>query len=84
MKCFYVPELIIPIASPLAHLQNTLFANPVFKTLKKAIKGSDIVHVYQPWPLGSKAQKIGKRLGIPVIRAFHIQSKNITYNIGLG
>ncbi len=82
-EMFYLPELKVPIASRLAHKQNTLFAKPVRETLEKAISGSDIVHIYQPWALGSAAQKIAKKMNIPAIAAFHIQPENITYNIGL-
>ncbi|NLY43365.1 MAG: glycosyltransferase [Clostridiaceae bacterium] len=82
-EMFYLPELKIPIASRLAHKQNTLFAKPVRSTLEKAISGSDVVHIYQPWPLGSAAQRIAKRMNIPAIAAFHIQPENITFNIGL-
>lgn len=83
-EMFYVPELIVPIASRFAHKQNTLFAKPVRSTLVKAITGADVVHIYQPWKLGSIAQKIARQLGVPAIAAFHIQPENITYNIGLG
>ncbi|NLN40827.1 MAG: glycosyltransferase [Clostridiales bacterium] len=83
-ELFYVPELVVPIASKLAHKQNTLFAKPDKSVLEKAIKGVDIVHIYQPWPLGFQAEKIARKLGVPCIAAFHIQPENITYNIGLG
>jgi len=82
-EMFFVPELKIPLATRLAHKQNTLFAKPVRSTLEKAISGSDVVHIYQPWPLGRAAHRISKRKGIPAIAAFHIQPENITYNIGL-
>lgn len=82
-EMFYLPELKIPIASRLAHKQNTLFAKPVRSILKKAISGSDVVHIYQPWPLGSAAQRVARQMNIPAIAAFHIQPENITYNIGL-
>ncbi len=84
MEMFYVPELILPVASRLAHQQSTLFAKPVHAVLEKAIKGADVVHIYQPWPLGKAAQRIARRLRVPAIAAFHIQPENITYNIGLG
>jgi 1-acyl-sn-glycerol-3-phosphate acyltransferase len=84
LEMFYVPELILPIASRLAHAQSTLFARPVRKTLEKAIDGANVVHIYQPWPLGVAAQRIARRLGVPAIAAFHIQPENITYGIGLG
>ncbi len=84
LEMFYVPELVVPVASRLAHLQNTLFAKPVRAVLRKAIAGSDVVHIYQPWPLGGAARRTARRLGVPVVAAFHIQPENITYNIGLG
>ncbi|NLY60449.1 MAG: glycosyltransferase [Clostridiales bacterium] len=83
-ELFYVPELVVPIISKIAHNHNTLFAKPDKSVLEKAIKGADIVHIYQPWPLGSQAEKIARKLGVPCIAAFHIQPENITYNIGLG
>jgi 1-acyl-sn-glycerol-3-phosphate acyltransferase len=81
---FWVPELVVPIASRLAQRQNTVFANPVREVLVAAIKGADVVHIYQPWPLGRAAERIARQLGVPAIAAFHIQPENITYNIGLG
>jgi glycosyltransferase involved in cell wall biosynthesis len=81
---YYMPELSLPIASILAHKQHTLFAKPVKETLARAIQGADAVHVYEPWPLGSAAQRVAKRLHVPVMAAFHTQPENITYNIGLG
>ncbi|MGI6278977.1 MAG: glycosyltransferase [Acutalibacteraceae bacterium] len=82
-EMFYLPELKIPVATTLAHKQQTLFARPVKKVLEKAIRGCDVVHILQPWPLGNAAQRVAKRLNVPVIAAFHIQPENITYNIGL-
>ena len=81
---FWVPELVVPIASRLAHRQNTVFGKPVRATLTAAIEGADVVHIYQPWALGHTAQRIARRLGVPTVAAFHIQPENITYNIGLG
>jgi 1,2-diacylglycerol 3-alpha-glucosyltransferase len=81
---FWVPELVMPIASRLAHRQNTLFAKPVREVLIAAIKGADVVHIYQPWPLGRAAERIARQVGVPAIAAFHIQPENVTYNIGLG
>jgi 1-acyl-sn-glycerol-3-phosphate acyltransferase len=84
LEIFPVPELVVPIASRFAHRQHTLFAKPVTETLTAAITGADIVHIYQPWPLGHAAERIARRLGVPTVGAFHIQPENVTYNIGLG
>jgi 1-acyl-sn-glycerol-3-phosphate acyltransferase len=83
-EMFCLPELVVPIASRLAHRQNTVFAKPVREVLIAAIKGADVVHIYQPWPLGRAAERVARQLGVPAIAAFHIQPENITYNIGLG
>jgi 1,2-diacylglycerol 3-alpha-glucosyltransferase len=83
-EMFWVPELVVPIASRFAHRQNTVFAKPVREVLIAAIKGADVVHIYQPWALGRAAERIARQLGVPAIAAFHIQPENITYNIGLG
>lgn len=83
-EMFWVPELVVPIASRLAHRQNTVFAKPDRDVLIAAIKGADVVHIYQPWPLGRAAERIARELGVPAIAAFHIQPENVTYNIGLG
>jgi 1,2-diacylglycerol 3-alpha-glucosyltransferase len=83
-EMFYVPELRVPIASWFAHRQSTLFAKPVTDVLTAAITCADVVHIYQPWPLGRAAERIARQLGVPAIAAFHIQPENVTYNIGLG
>jgi 1,2-diacylglycerol 3-alpha-glucosyltransferase len=83
-EMFWVPELLIPIGSWLAHRQSTMFAKPDREVLTAAIKGADVVHIYQPWPLGRAAERIARELGVPAIAAFHIQPEHVTYNIGLG
>ncbi|WP_432987414.1 glycosyltransferase [Dactylosporangium sp. CA-233914] len=83
-EMYWVPELVVPIASRFAHRQNTVFAKPVRSVLTEAITGADVVHIYQPWALGRAAERIARRLGVPAIAAFHVQPENITYNIGLG
>src|SRR5690242_8224575 len=83
-EMYWVPELVVPIASRLAHRQSTVFAKPVREVLVAAITGADVVHIYQPWPLGRAAERIARRLRVPAVAAFHIQPENITYNVGLG
>jgi 1,2-diacylglycerol 3-alpha-glucosyltransferase len=84
VRMYWVPELVVPVASRLAHRQHTVFARPVRDVLVAAISGADVVHVYQPWALGWAARRVAARLGVPAVAAFHIQPENITYNIGLG
>lgn len=81
---YLVPELIVPVVTRLAHLQKDVWAKPVRATLENAFQGADVVHIYNPWPLGKTARKIARAMGIPTLGAFHCQPENITYNIGLG
>jgi glycosyltransferase involved in cell wall biosynthesis len=83
-EMFCVPELVMPVASHLARRQNTVFGKPVREVLVAAIEGADVVHIYQPWPLGRAAERIARELGVPAVAAFHMQPENITHNIGLG
>ncbi len=83
-EMFWVPELVVPIATRLAHRQSTAFGKPDRETLIAAIKDADVVHIYQPWPLGRGAERIAREIGVPVVAGFHIQPENITYNLGLG
>ena len=84
VEMYWVPELVVPIASRLAHRQSTHFAKPVRDVLTRAIQDADVVHIYQPWALGRAAERIARQSGVPAVAAFHIQPENITYNIGLG
>ncbi|MDG4825221.1 glycosyltransferase [Asanoa sp. WMMD1127] len=83
-EMFWVPELVVPLASRLAHRQNTAFGKPDRETLIAAIKDADVVHIYQPWPLGRAAERVAREIGVPAVAGFHIQPENITYNLGLG
>ena len=81
---FVLPELHIPLATPIAHTQGMSFAKPVEETIRKAFEGADVVHFYMPFlPLAVTAKKIADEMGIPTTGAFHVQPENITYNCGL-
>ena len=81
---FVLPELHIPLATPIAHSQGMAFAKPVEETIRAALKGADVVHFYMPFlPLAVKTKKIAEEMGIATTAAFHVQPENITYNCGL-
>ncbi|MFA6843360.1 MAG: glycosyltransferase [Bacilli bacterium] len=48
------------------------------KVLRKAIEGSDIVHIITAFRVGNRAAKIATEMGIPVTVATHTQAQNIT------
>ena len=61
--------------------QGFQFAKPERSTLEKAIKGSDIVHIYLPFKLGQTTIKMCRELNVPCTAAFHIAPENITSTI---
>ena len=81
---FLVPEKHTPIVNYFSQKQNFVFARPVESTLRKALEGADIVHLFLPMGLERKAYQIAREMGIPCSAAFHLQPENITFNIGMG
>jgi len=59
------------------------FASPDKEVLKKAISGSDVVHMLIPFKLSKAAVKITKELKVPHTSAFHTQPENITEHLKL-
>lgn len=53
-------------------------AKPVPDIMRKAIIGSDLVHIMVPLMLGMRATKIARELGIPITAGFHMQAENFT------
>lgn len=53
-------------------------AKPQVEFVKKAIEGSDIVHVMVPLKLGMCAVKIAHEMHVPMTAGFHMQAENFT------
>lgn len=49
--------------------------------LRKAIKGSDVVHLLIPFFLARRAAKIAKELNKPITASFHCQAENVTAHV---
>ena len=60
------------------------FGTATEKEIADFIKGSDVVHLFFPFPLEAKARKVAKAMGIAVTSAFHVQPENISFNIHRG
>ena len=58
--------------------QGFQFAKPDKETIKKAITGADIVHVYMPFKLGYTTIELCREMNIPCTAGFHIVPENIT------
>lgn len=53
------------------------------ETLKKAIEGSDIVHIYMPFKLGQKTIQLCRKMNVPYTAGFHLVPENITSTLYL-
>jgi len=59
------------------------FAWPNRAVLEEVFRGSDVVHVQFPFALGMRSASLARRLGLPLVAAFHVQPENLSYNVGL-
>lgn len=83
-KLYGVDCYKIPVFDNLIREQGMVFGKPDDEVLKKAIEGSDIVHLFLPFPIQRHARLIAKEMGIATTAAFHLQPENITYTCFVG
>lgn len=81
---FVVSQYKIPVFDAIVRSQGMVFGKPDDEVLRKAIKGSDVVHLMLPFPLQRRALEIAKEEHVAVTAAFHCQPENITYTIHMG
>ncbi len=75
---FYrVPGFVLPGAEASQENMKFLFGKNDTKTFKKAMEGADLVQVQFPFLLAKGAVNTAKKMGIPVVGAFHVQPQNI-------
>jgi glycosyltransferase involved in cell wall biosynthesis len=76
-----LPGFQIPIR---AMRENRItFGWPSRDILESVFASVDLVHVQFPFILGMAAVKLARRMGVPLVTAFHVQPENFVYNIGL-
>lgn len=80
---FVVPTYNLGIFNNYVKKNGVVIAKKDTQIIKKAIQGSDIIHVMIPFSLARSAIKIAKELNIPVTAGFHAQAENITNHIFL-
>lgn len=60
------------------HKVGVTLAKPELNVIKKALKGTDHVHIMIPLPVGMATIKIAKEMNLPVTAGFHMQAENLT------
>jgi len=80
---FYpVPGFVLPGTEASQENMKFLFGRNDRKTYKKAMKDADIVQVQFPFLMAKGAVKAAKKMGKPVVGAFHVQPQNIMAAMG--
>ncbi|HSQ00570.1 MAG TPA: glycosyltransferase [Candidatus Dormibacteraeota bacterium] len=59
------------------------FGWPSRHILEPVFASVDLVHVQFPFYLGFRAVKLARRMGVPLVAAFHVQPENLLYNVHL-
>ena len=76
---FYtVPTRSFGIFNNYVESNGVKLAKKDLKTLRRAINGSDVVHIMMPFKTGKYAIKVADELHIPVTSAFHVQPENVS------
>ena len=74
---YQIPGFVLPGAEDSLENMKFLFGRNDTKVFKEAMKDADIVQVQFPFLMARGVVKAAKRLGKPVIGAFHVQPQNI-------
>jgi len=77
-----IPGFVLPGAEESLENMRFLFGKNDAKVYKEAMKDADIVQVQFPFLMARGSVKAAKRLGKPVIGAFHVQPQNIMAALG--
>ncbi|NLJ32938.1 MAG: glycosyltransferase [Erysipelotrichaceae bacterium] len=81
---YQLKQRYIPIVTPVSKKQNTYFAKPDKKVLRKAFEGADVVHFFFPWKSAQVAIKVAKEMGIAVTGSYHMCPEHVAYGSGMG
>ena len=81
---YVLPEYRLPVFQSIVDKQGMKFAQPDAEIMRKAIEGSDVVHMLMPFRAQKAAFEIAEQMRIATTAAFHIQPENFTYSVHLG
>lgn len=79
---YQVPGFVLPGTEESLENMKFLFGRNDKKVYVKAMKDADIVQVQFPFLMARGAVKAAKKLGKPVVGAFHVQPQNIMAALG--
>lgn len=79
---YQVPGFVLPGTEASLENMKFLFGRNDKKVYEKAMKHADVVQVQFPFLMARGAVKMAKKLGKPVVGAFHVQPQNIMAAMG--
>lgn len=79
---YQIPGFVLPGTEDSLENMKFLFGRNDSKVYKEAMKDADIVQVQFPFLMAKGAVKTAKKLGKPVVAAFHVQPQNIMAAMG--
>lgn len=79
---YQVPGFVLPGTEASLENMKFLFGRNDRKVYEKAMKDADVVQVQFPFLMARGAVKTARRLGKPVVSAFHVQPQNIMAAMG--
>ncbi|MBN1198091.1 MAG: glycosyltransferase, partial [Bacteroidales bacterium] len=79
---YQVPGFVLPGTEASLENMKFLFGRNDRKVYEKAMKDADVVQVQFPFLMARGAVKTARRLGKPVVGAFHVQPQNIMAAMG--
>ena len=77
-RYYGLPKYHFPVTDPLIVKGGFLVTRCIYKTIREAIKGQDVVHLFLPFKLSNVCRLIAQEEGIPCTTAFHIVPQNVT------
>ena len=72
------------IAKKYFETNHITLAKPDIRSMRRAIRGQDIVHFFYPFKLSEEGLDIANELGVSTTASFVVQPENLTQNLGLG
>ena len=80
---FYkIPGFVAPGTAESLENMHFLFGKNDKKVFREAMRGADFVQVQFPFLMARGVVKTAKKLGVPVVGAFHVQPQNIMAALG--
>ena len=77
-RYYGLPKYHFPVTDPLIVKGGFLVCRMIYKTLREAIRGQDVVHLFLPFKLSNVCRLIAQDEGVPCTTAFHIVPQNVT------